>query len=108
MMAIQSNIIGKWQSIDDQKFTREFQPDFEVVDTYDGIPDTGIWTVYTGAYAPNEATFPVELDAGYIQLTFAEEEGIMKLNFKVEKLTPEELELTYMERGNILRFSRVQ
>ncbi|MBI2610325.1 hypothetical protein HYW60_00090 [Candidatus Kaiserbacteria bacterium] len=30
------------------------------------------------------------------------------LNFSVNKLTPEELELTYMDRGGVLRFTKVQ
>ncbi len=101
------SIQGKWQSIDDAKFTREFRSDFTVADSYDGTVNLdGLWVVFTKMNAP-EISFPLEDNAVYLQIT---EKGTPQdtLTFKVSKLTPDELELIYMDRGGVLRFKSVQ
>jgi len=56
---------------------------------------------------PPEVPYPLEDNAVYIQMTMTGTQADT-LNFKLTKLTPEELELVYMERGGVLRFKRVQ
>ncbi len=107
-MIVGESIIGKWVSVDDAKFTREFKVGNVVTDLYDGKDATdGTSLVFTKDTAPNGLTVPLEENAAYMQL-------VMKgtpaetLNFKVGKLTPEELELVYLERGGVLRFTRAK
>lgn len=104
--AVNANIVGKWQSTDDAKFTREFRSDFTVVDSYDGEANLdGLWVAFTKMNAP-EIVFPLEENTVYLQIT---EKGTPQdtLTFKLVKLTPEELELIYMDRGGSLRFKKI-
>lgn len=103
MIAIVSDgIIGKWQSVDDASFTREFRSGAVVVDTYATSSGTrGTWKLFTKKQ-PLDVSFPIQADAIYLQMQLGD-----KLNFRINKVTPEELELTYMERGNTLRFKKI-
>ncbi|MBI2613080.1 hypothetical protein HYW59_04755, partial [Candidatus Kaiserbacteria bacterium] len=56
---------------------------------------------------PITVAFPLVADKVYIQMTMQGTQGDT-LNFSLNKLTPEELELTYMDRGGVLRFKSVQ
>ncbi|KKW46653.1 hypothetical protein A3C21_01570 [Candidatus Kaiserbacteria bacterium RIFCSPHIGHO2_02_FULL_59_21] len=106
-LIVSESIVGKWQSVDDEKFTREFKADGTAVDRYDNeSASSGTWKVFTKE-DPAEVLFPIADDAVYIQMTMQGTQAD-KLNFKLAKLTPEELELVYMDRGGVLRFRRVQ
>lgn len=102
--AVNENIVGKWVSLDDEKFTREFRSDGTAIDSYeDEEVSEGEWLVFT--YESGIATeFPQDPESTYIQIKDADPQGV--LYFSLAKLTPEELELIYMDRGNVLRFSR--
>lgn len=103
--AVRENIIGAWRSMDDAKFVREFKADGMVVDSYEGSADVeGEWRAFS-EQSPIEVGFPLEADTAYIQITADASE---LLHFKLAKLTPEELELIYMDRGGVLRFERIQ
>lgn len=106
-LIVTESIVGKWQSLEDAKFVREFQEGGTVRDWYDGtVVSTGTATAFTS----NDAlavSFPLERDVVYIQLKMAGSQS-ETLNFKLNKLTPEELELTYMDRGGVLRFTYVE
>lgn len=106
-LIVSESIVGKWQSVDDAKFSREFKADGTAVDMYDSKDATsGTWKVFTKE-KPIEVAFPLEDDAVYIQMTMQGTQAD-NLNFKLSKLTPEELELVYMDRGGVLRFKAVQ
>lgn len=106
-VTVRGNIIGTWQSVDDAKFTRVFKIDGTVTDLYGGkMTSSDTFQVFTKA-APLDVPFPLEDGAVYVQLA-ASANPADTLNFKVSKLTPEELELVYMDRGNVLRFTKVQ
>lgn len=100
--AVSLNIIGSWKSNDDARFVRVFRADGTTEDRYDGeVVATGAWTAALGANIQAEGlTF--ETDAVYVRIT----EGNTLLNFKVVALTPEHLELIYMDRGGMLSFTR--
>lgn len=105
-LVVMESIQGIWQSIDDPKFARQFKDNGVVIDTYEGQADTeGVWNTFTtdtGAVAP----FPLEPGVVYLQLEMGGGQEEL-LYFKVISLTPEELELAYMGRGNILRFTYI-
>ena len=92
-LVVTESIAGKWQSLDDPLFVREFKTGGEVLDWHDGV------LVSSGRFS---VTFDEEL---YIQITST---SSPTLNFQLDKLTPEELELTYLDRGSILLFKRTQ
>lgn len=106
-LIVGENILGKWKSVDDQKFTRTFLPDGTFTDSYEGSTDTrGNWVVFTKD-SGIVTTFPLEEGTVYIRLLTGDETADA-LHFKVLKLTPEELELAYMERGGVLKFTSVK
>ncbi|MBI5456944.1 hypothetical protein HY969_04385 [Candidatus Kaiserbacteria bacterium] len=101
------SIVGKWQSVDDASFVREFKTGGKVSDWSNGkVVSTGTYTVFSSE-KPVTVSFPIQANAAYLQLTMQGTQAD-KLNFKVNKLTPEELELTYMDRGGVLRFKAAQ
>lgn len=107
VLIVSESIVGKWQSVDDVKFTREFKADGTAVDMYDNKNATsGTWKAFSKE-APFSVLFPLEDGAVYIQMTMQGTQADT-LNFKLVKLTPEELELIYMDRGGTLRFVSVR
>ncbi len=98
------SITGKWQSTTDAKFVREFKDGGTATDWYDNETQaTGSWKIYTKD-KPLSVSFPIMDNTPYVQIVMGSE----TLNFKVSKLTPDELELTYMDRGGTLTFKSVQ
>lgn len=107
MIAVTANIAGKWQSIEDPRFVREFNADGTGTDSYDGERDAaGTWKVFSKD-KPLVVAFEMQPGSVYVQMTIGGSSQDV-LNFRVNKLTPESLELTYMERGNTLSFVRIQ
>ncbi len=95
-LVVSESILGKWQSIDDVKFVRIFKNEGKVDDLYDGK------IVASGTFkAVNK------MDAVYIEIKESGAQANM-LNFKLTKLTPEEIEMIYMDRGGVLRFKAVK
>ena len=111
-LVVGESIMGKWQSTSDAKFTREFKDFSEtslsgnVSDWYDNeVRSSGTYTVFTNE-KPVTVSFPLLTNTTYIQLTMQGTQADT-LNFKLTKLTPEELELIYMDRGGVLQFKRI-
>jgi len=89
-------LVGAWQSNEDESFVREFFADGTVVDTYknqDSADQTGTWSF-----------LDAETGDFVLVLTFPDTE----LHFSIVTLTPENLILTYLERGNSLSFSKIK
>jgi hypothetical protein len=106
-LIVSESIVGMWRSTDDAKFVREFKEGGTVQDWYDGkVVSTGTAVAFTSENAL-AVSFPLERDVVYIQLKMAGSQS-ETLNFKLNKLTPDELELTYMDRGGVLRFTYVE
>ncbi|HEY1037002.1 MAG TPA: hypothetical protein VGE62_00305 [Candidatus Paceibacterota bacterium] len=104
---VKVSIVGAWKSIDDSKSVREFKADGKVADIYDGkTVASDFWDVFMKGSAP-KVSFPVEEGVVYVRLTGTGPDA-EALTFKVVKVTPEELEIVYMERGNVLRYERVK
>lgn len=107
-LVVSESIVGKWQSTEDPKSVREFKDDGTMVDIYDGkVVSTDLFVVFTKENAPKIVAFPIEDNAVYIQAT---QKGTQEdtLNFKLVKLTPDELVLIYMERGGTLTYKAVK
>ncbi len=105
--AVRENILGIWKSVDDQKFTRTFQSDGTYIDSYEGSADTkGDWVVFMDN-SGLVTDFTLEPNTVYLRLLEGSSTEAT-LHFKVSKVTPEELELIYMERGGTLRFTAVK
>lgn len=104
--AVSTDIIGAWQSTDDEKFIREFRTGGIIVDRYEDMESTeGTWSVFTSK-SGIETPFPQTEGAVYFKVVmddFPEE----ILYFELAKLTPEELELFFLGRGGVLAFTRV-
>ncbi|MCF7865298.1 MAG: hypothetical protein K9M11_02225 [Candidatus Pacebacteria bacterium] len=106
-LLVSESLVGKWQSIQDTKFVREFTKTGGVSDYYDGkLVTSGNWNVFTSE-KPLKVSFPLEKDAIYVQLTDSTDKESV-LDFKVTKITPESLELIYMERGGVNSFTRIK
>lgn len=106
LSSVSQNIVGKWQSLEDEKFIRELRADTTASDFYDGqIMTNDNWKLFTKEN-PVEVSFPIEEKTVYLQIIPTDDPT--PLNFKVTKLTDEDLELVYMDRGGVLIFKRIQ
>lgn len=107
-LIVSESILGKWQSTEDAKFTRVFKAGNVVEDWYDNkVVSTGLWVAFEKGINAPEVPYPLEDSTVYIQMTMQGTQADT-LNFKLAKLTPEELELVYMDRGGVLKFKLVQ
>src|SRR3989344_119234 len=96
-LIVTESIQGKWQSTDDAKFVREFKAGGTASDLYDGkVVSTGTWKVFTKADG-----------FVYLQMTMQGTQADT-LNFKVAKMTPELLQLIYLDRGGVLNFKSIK
>ncbi|MEY4747185.1 MAG: hypothetical protein RLZZ416_234 [Candidatus Parcubacteria bacterium] len=107
MTVVSQAIIGTWRSSDDQKFTRQFSDDGTVIDMYEGDPNAtahGSWSVFS---APEkDAEFSGAAAPGVVYLKIVE--GGAPMFFSIITAAGDTLQLTYLDRGSELDFSRVQ
>ncbi|HEY4488222.1 MAG TPA: hypothetical protein VJB97_01775, partial [Candidatus Paceibacterota bacterium] len=107
-LIVSESILGKWQSVDDEKFVREFKAGNKVDDIYEGkVVTSGMWVAFQKGVNAPEVPYPLEESTVYLQLTLTGSQADT-LNFKLVKLTPDELELVYLDRGGVLRFKSVR
>lgn len=97
-------ILGQWRSIEDPKFVRSFSRD-QVVDMYEDkvTGSAGKWAIFSSDNVPADFTGIAEKGATYISLDFIDS----KLFFEVSNISKSNLELVYIDRGNVLSFARV-
>lgn len=99
-------MVGVWQSVQDSKFTREFQEDGTVIDRYEGDDSAtveGSW--YLFMYPTDERVpFTIQPGVQYLRITMPEE----VLYFSVTKVDAADLELVYLGVGDTLQFIRLQ
>lgn len=106
---VSDSIVGKWRSTEDGMFVREFKDDGTVTDWYDGVSQsTGTWIAFAST-SPTVPTvsYPIVENTVYLQLTMKGTQA-ETLNFQLSKLSPEELNMTYMDRGGVLSFTAVK
>ncbi len=103
-LTVSKDILGKWQSVTDTKFTREFKSDGIVEDDYGGeFKLTDKWRVFSEKENIKVA-FPLEPNISYLEFSNGKEQ----LYFKIIKITSEDLELVYMDRGGVLQFKKIK
>jgi hypothetical protein len=107
-LIVTENMLGKWESTDDAKFVREFKAGDVMVDWYGNeSKSAGLWVVFTKEKAPKVFPYPMDPKAVYVQITMSGTQADT-LNFAINKITPDELQMTYLDRGGVLNFKRVQ
>ncbi len=108
-LIVSQSIVAGWQSNQDPKFIREFMANGTVSDLYDNkVVSTGKWVAFTSEKLPPvKLSFPLEKDAVYVQMTTTKAPA-ETLDFRVNKITPDVLELTYMEKGGTNTFRRIK
>lgn len=108
LLVVSESIQGKWQSVDDAKYVREFKAAGKVDDIYEGkVVSSGMWVAFVKGVDAPEVPYPLDDGVVYIQMTMTGTQADT-LNFKLGKLTPEVLELVNLDRGGVLRFTSVQ
>lgn len=85
-------LVGYWQSVQDPKSARQFNADATFSDFYAGDP----------AGAPG--TWEIATD-GSEELRLHSEGDVLR--FRVVAVTPERLELIYLDRGGVLVYAKV-
>ena len=108
LVDLRQMMVGTWQSMDDPRFTREFDENGQAVDRYasdDSATTHGIWSVFVGSHPPSNLkgqTFQPE--AVYVVLM---EQGDVLL-FGLVRADQSHLQMIYLSRGNMLNFSRLK
>lgn len=92
-------IVGTWQSIDDPASVVAYTEDGVSYSRYKGEEiDSGTWEIETrddAAYDPSGVFFITTIDGE-------------EFAYAIVELTDERLTLNYLERGNMLRYSRIE
>jgi len=105
VQVVSESILGKWMSTTDEKFVREFKAG-AVIDWYENeAVSQGTWKAFTQESAP-ELPYALEANTVYLELTMTGTQAD-KLYFKLVKLTPESLQLIYLDRGGMLEFAAI-
>ncbi len=100
--------VGKWQSSEDAKFTREFREDGTATDIYEGdasATSNGTWSQVVDV-AAEPFQFPAVGDATFLKLVFGSETYYFSVSADT---TADKLVLINLSgRGNVLSFTRVR
>lgn len=96
-------VVGKWKSVEDGNFIREFRADGTVSDYYEGNEaGSGTWApVGTGSIP---FSIPVDEESIDLKLTLNAEDYY----FRMLEVTDERLALMYLDRGGVLEFERMK
>ena len=108
LVAIHGALVGTWQSVEDPRLTREFAPDGRAAERYEGDVSAtamGHWSIFPGTAPPKSLAgrnfqpkaVNLELDQNGDQLLFG-----------LAGLSSSELKMVYLERGNLLSFTRLK
>jgi hypothetical protein len=115
--AAQTALLGEWQSTEDPNVVQIFKENGEGFDEYRTTeePTQGSafsWDLFTGENPlpgltdPNDGAFQGNIDKDAIYMR-RYDRGSGNLYYKLEKVTPEELSMIYLGRGNILGFKKI-
>lgn len=102
---IGESIVGLWKSTGDTSFERTFVVSGVLVDRFaDGSIAEGTWDVLTDQSIG--APFPMDANTAYLRIAMhdAPEEALI---YRVNALTPESLELVFLDGSGTVRFERV-
>ncbi len=107
--AVAANISGTWQSTDDPNYSVVATSGGKWTDTYrsdasSSVSQTGAYTLFTSQHP--DPDFTGVLMPGVVYLKIAE--GSSTLYFSVLEASGSALQLSYLDRGNTLSFTKVQ
>ncbi len=101
---IGNGIIGKWQSTDDSRYIREFT-EHEVIEWYDGVSvSVEPYTLFEGDSVPSELVPDAEPYLVYAMIGTANSDPLL---FSINKFDFSSLDMFYLGRGEMLRFTRI-
>jgi hypothetical protein len=106
--ATEAALLGEWQSTEDPHFVRIFKENGEAHDEYrEETIDRQIlsWNIFTKENPDSDFKGTLEEDVTYLRM-FNRTSG--NLYFKLEKVTPEELGMIYLDQGKMLLFKKLQ
>lgn len=105
---VSESIVGKWRGVNDEKLEREFKEGGVVTDWYNGQEmASGTWSLFDASDAPAYLLTNDDSQAIYLVVNLTGEET-GGLYFLVNSVNAEGLELSYLDSGRSLEFSRVQ
>jgi len=94
------SVIGRWQSIDDVKSVKVFKEDGITEDVYDGqAMSNGTWEIINSAELADGSS----VEGTFLKAMIDNEEYL----YTVVSVNESELELTYLPRGNTLKYNRI-
>lgn len=102
-------IIGSWQSEDDELSVVHFNADGEVHDVYAGgaVSESGTYQIFDSLDFLNEEerelALNLESSGIFLRQTFGQE----NYDYVILKMDVDTLELSYLSRGNTLRYKKV-
>ncbi len=102
-----TKIVGTWRSTEDSKFIRVFNADGTTEDRYEGDPSAtmaGEWNIFTSTNPDPGYDRELATDTTYLKIQSQYE----ALFFRVLSVSDTNLELSYLDRGNTLSFTKVQ
>lgn len=106
-LVLSETMQGTWRSEDDAKFTRTFKADGSYTDAYEGEPsatETGMYSVVDTTKV--DVGVPATAVSGMTVVKLTSKSG--DLYFTINEVTDTKLVMTYLGRGNILTFTKVQ
>lgn len=96
-------VVGKWQSVEDANFIREFRADGSLADYYgEDEAGTGTWVPVGTEGVP--FSIPVDEESIDLKLTLNGEDYY----FRMLEVTNDRLALMYLDRGGVLEFERMK
>lgn len=102
-------LIGTWSNVDDRNFNRKYKEDGTFADSYSyetgsgALVSSALWSLFT---ADSNEDVPFQMNNTDVYLKQTEADG-MNMYFRIVSVTPTELELMNMDRGNALRFGKL-
>ena len=109
LATVTADIVGNWASTDDANYTVQITAGGKWTDTYKGsdssnASETGMYTLFTSQAPDKDFTGVLVPGIVYVKVV----EGQSTLYFSVLTASANELQLSYLDRGNTLSFVKVQ
>jgi len=104
---VATNVVGSWQSTDDPNYTVKITAGGKWTDAYGAdasASQTGTYTIFTSQNPDKDFTGVLQPGIVYIKLV----EGSSTYYYSVLDASGNTLQISYLDRGNTLSFTRVQ
>lgn len=108
LVDLRQMMVGTWQSMDDPRFTREFNENGQTVDRYagdDSATTHGVWDVFVGSHPPPEVKGQALQPAAVYVVLMTQGDVLL---FGLVRADQSHLQMIYLGRGNMLNFSRLK